>query len=53
MKRWLPSWFGTPRLDPVLLVLLSLLIGIGLLVLYSASDQNVGMVTRQAVRLGC
>jgi len=41
-----------PRLDPVLLTLLLLLMGIGLVVLYSASGQDMGMVTRQAVRLG-
>lgn len=52
MKRWLPSWFGTRRLDPVLIGLLLLLIGVGLVVLYSASEQDVGMVTRQAIRIG-
>ncbi|RRJ83567.1 rod shape-determining protein RodA [Aestuariirhabdus litorea] len=39
------------RLDPVLLGLLLLLMGGGLLVLYSASGQNLAMVTRQAVYL--
>jgi len=52
MKRILPSWVGAPRLDPVLLVLLMLIIGFGLLVLYSASGQDLGMVERQAIRLG-
>ena len=52
MKRLLPSWVGAPRLDPVLLVLLALIIGIGLAVLYSASGQDMAMVKRQAVRLG-
>lgn len=52
MKRLLPSWFGLPRLDPVLLVLLLLVIGFGLMVLYSASGQDMATVYRQAVRLG-
>jgi len=52
MRRWLPSWFGTPHLDPVLLTLLAVLIGIGLVVLYSASGQDMGTVNRQFVRLG-
>ncbi|WP_426415931.1 rod shape-determining protein RodA [Aestuariirhabdus sp. LZHN29] len=39
------------RLDPVLLGLLLLLMGGGLLVLYSASGQNLAMVSRQAVYL--
>jgi len=52
MKRWLPTWVGAPRLDPVLLVLLLMIIGFGLVVLYSASGQNMAMVNRQAVRLG-
>ena len=52
MKRWLPTWLGMPRLDPVLLFLLMLLIGFGLLVLYSASGQDMEMVKRQLVRLG-
>lgn len=52
MKRWLPTWAGAPRLDPVLLVLLMLIIGFGLVVLYSASGQDLAMVRRQAVRLG-
>ncbi|MCW8926973.1 MAG: rod shape-determining protein RodA [Xanthomonadales bacterium] len=52
MKRLLPSWIGMPRLDPVLLTLLLVLMSLGLFVLYSASNQNMGMVLRQAVRLG-
>ena len=52
MKRWLPAWAGAPRLDPVLLVLLFMIIGFGLAVLYSASGQDMGAVKRQAVRLG-
>jgi rod shape determining protein RodA len=52
MKRWLPAWVGAPRLDPVLLFLLLVIIGFGLVVLYSASGQNMDMVNRQAMRLG-
>lgn len=52
MKRLLPTWLGAPRLDPVLLVLLLLVMGFGLVVLYSASGQDTAMVYRQAVRLG-
>lgn len=52
MKRFLPAWLGLPRLDPVMLALLLLIIGIGLIVLYSASGQDMAMVYRQAVRLG-
>jgi rod shape determining protein RodA len=52
MKRWLPAWAGAPRLDPVLLFLLMVIIGFGLVVLYSASRQDMAMVNRQAVRLG-
>ncbi len=52
MKRWLPAWVGAPRLDSVLLALLMLIIGFGLLVLYSASGKDMAMVNRQAARLG-
>jgi rod shape determining protein RodA len=52
MKRVLPAWVGAPRLDPVTLILLMLIIGFGLVVLYSASGQDTGMVERQAIRLG-
>ena len=51
MRRWLPAWAGAPRLDPVLLVLLLLIIAMGLVVLYSASGQDMATVNRQAVRL--
>ncbi len=40
------------RLDPWLTGSLLALMGFGLLVLYSATDQDGGMVVRQAVRLG-
>jgi rod shape determining protein RodA len=52
MNRWLPRWAGTPRLDPVLLVLLLMIISFGLVVLYSASGENMAVVNRQAARLG-
>lgn len=52
MRRLLPAWVGAPRLDPVLLFLLTMIIGTGLAVLYSASGQDMGMVNRQAIRLG-
>jgi rod shape determining protein RodA len=52
VKRLLPNWLGFPRLDPVLLVLLLLVVGFGLMVLYSASGQDMDMVYRQAIRLG-
>ena len=52
MRRWLPAWLGLPRLDPVLLVLLLLVISFGLVVLYSASGQDLPMVERQILRLG-
>ncbi len=43
----LPRW----RLDPWLLGMLLVLMGLGLMVLYSAAEQNFGMVWRQGVRL--
>ena len=52
MKRVFPAWVGAPRLDPITLILLMLIIGFGLVVLYSASGQDTGMVERQAIRLG-
>jgi rod shape determining protein RodA len=45
---WLPRW----RLDPALTGLLLVLMGLGLVVLYSAAEQDFGTVWRQAVRLG-
>jgi len=52
MRRLLPAWVGAPRLDPVLLVLLMLIVAFGLVVLYSASGQDMAMVQRQVIRLG-
>jgi rod shape determining protein RodA len=37
------------RIDPILLILLMLLTGFGLMVLYSASEQNISMIKRQVV----
>ena len=44
--------FELLRLDPVLMGLLALLIGFGLAVLYSAGEQNMGLVRNQLIRLG-
>ena len=51
MKRIIPGWIKGPQLDYPLLLSLLLLIGFGLLVLYSASGQDVSMVYRQGTRL--
>lgn len=40
------------RLDPWMILLLVALMGVGLLVLYSATENDIGTVWRQAVRLG-
>ena len=45
---WVPRW----RLDPLLTGLLLVLMGFGLMVLYSAAEQDIGTVWRQAVRFG-
>jgi len=52
MKGFLPGWFGLPRLDWTLLLTLLLLAAFGLLVLYSASGEDLGAVYRQAARIG-
>jgi rod shape determining protein RodA len=52
VKPLLPTWVGAPRLDPVLLLLLVFIMGFGLFVLYSASEQDMTMLNRQAIRLG-
>jgi rod shape determining protein RodA len=44
----LPRW----RIDPWLLGMLLVLMALGAMVLYSATEQNAGMVWRQSVRLG-
>lgn len=45
------SFWGRLHVDPLLALLLLILAGIGLVVLYSASDQDIGMVERQLARL--
>ncbi|NDY95739.1 rod shape-determining protein RodA [Wenzhouxiangella limi] len=44
---WTPAW----RLDGLLMILLIVLMSLGLFVLYSAGEQEIGLVWRQAVRL--
>lgn len=51
MRRILPGWIGPPRLDPPLLFALLLLMGFGLLVLYSATGEDSAAVLRQAARI--
>ncbi len=51
MKRILPGWVKWPQLDFPLLVALLLLMGFGLLVLYSASGQEMPMVYRQGMHI--
>lgn len=45
------EFFLRLRLDPALLLALVALVGLGLVVLYSASGQNSGMMLRQSIRL--
>ncbi|MFU8831067.1 MAG: rod shape-determining protein RodA [Wenzhouxiangella sp.] len=45
---WLLRW----RLDPVLTGLILVLMSVGLVVLYSAAEQDIGTVWKQGVRLG-
>lgn len=52
MVRFFPAALPRLRLDPLMMGLLCLLLGFGLVVLYSATEQNFGMVWRQGVRLG-
>jgi rod shape determining protein RodA len=51
LKRILPGWVKWPQLDFPLLISLLLLMGFGLVVLYSASGQEMPVVYRQATRL--
>ena len=51
MRGLLPGWLRWPQLDLPLLAGLLLLVGCGLVVLYSASGEDVGVVYRQGVRL--
>jgi rod shape determining protein RodA len=48
----LPGWVHWPQLDIPLLVALLLLMGFGLVVLYSASGGSLDTVYRQGVRIG-
>ncbi|KDE40370.1 Rod shape-determining protein RodA [Nitrincola lacisaponensis] len=50
--RQAPSLWSYTHLDAWLLLLLMLLCSYGLFVLYSASGQDMGDVTRQAIRMG-
>jgi rod shape determining protein RodA len=52
VRRLVPGWLRLPQLDLPLLSALLLLMGCGLLVLYSASGADADLVYRQAVRLG-
>jgi rod shape determining protein RodA len=52
MKKLVPGWVGWPQLDLTLLLSLLLLMGFGLLVLYSASGEDITVVYRQAARMG-
>lgn len=47
-----PGWLRRIHIDVPLLLGLLVLCGFGLMVLYSASDQDIGTVKRQLVRLG-
>ncbi|HET6564335.1 MAG TPA: FtsW/RodA/SpoVE family cell cycle protein, partial [Xanthomonadales bacterium] len=50
--RLIPGWIAWPRLDWPLLLGLLLVMGAGLLVLYSASGEDMEVVLRQAIRMG-
>jgi rod shape determining protein RodA len=52
MRKVIPRWVGLPRLDLPLLLALTLLMGIGLMVLYSAAGESMDAVYRQSVRMG-
>ncbi|NVK42707.1 MAG: rod shape-determining protein RodA [Oceanospirillaceae bacterium] len=47
-----PGWWSHTHLDAWLMLFLLMLCGFGLFVLYSASGQDIGYVTRQAIRMG-
>ena len=49
---WVARQLHRVHIDPMLLSLLICLTGLGLLVLYSAGDQNSDLLWRQAARLG-
>lgn len=50
--RLIPRWAGLPRLDGPLLIALLAVMAFGLIVLYSASNEDMGAVWRQSARLG-
>jgi rod shape determining protein RodA len=52
MKGLIPSWVKWPQLDIPLLLGLLLLMAFGLVVLYSASGENMDVVYRQGTRVG-
>ena len=52
MRRFIPGWIQWPQLDVPLLLGLLLLMSFGLVVLYSASGENMDVVFRQGARLG-
>jgi rod shape determining protein RodA len=52
VRKLLPNWISLPRLDPALLAGLLVVMLAGLVVLYSATGQDLAYVNRQAVRLG-
>jgi len=52
MARLIPAWISWPRLDLPLLAGLLVLMGGGLMVLYSASGEDMNEVMRQAIRMG-
>ena len=52
MTKLLPRWAGWPLPDWPLVFALLLLMGFGLLVLYSASGEDLSVVYRQAARIG-
>jgi len=51
VRKRLPGWIGWPHLDVPLLISLLLVISFGLVVLYSASGEDMSAVIRQVVRL--
>ena len=51
LRRRRSLWSYT-NLDPIMLLLLLALSAFGLFILYSASGQDMGYVTRQAIRMG-
>ena len=51
MRRLVPGWVKSPQLDIPLLLGLLLVMAFGLLVLYSASGENMDVVYRQGTRM--